>query len=130
MAVLSLLIIGYSFWQCTGDTEDYSIITMTGTTSANNLSRTHFYFGSLSEPGDTSAILVSEGDLLYLFTVDDRLNPLAFTRSRRIRIIYVLLQPYPALSAPEGYGKPDKDFMAFDFPVVSGPEGIEVPFCL
>jgi len=79
MGLLALMIIGYTFWQCTGNPDAYRIITLTGSTFGNNLSRTHFSFGSIAESGDTTAMLVSEGDLLYLFSKSE--NPLVFRYS-------------------------------------------------
>jgi len=66
MALLFLSIIVYSFWQCTGSTKDYRVITINGSSSSNNVTRSHFSFGSIPDSAVFTALTVSGGDLLYL----------------------------------------------------------------
>jgi hypothetical protein len=78
--VLTLVIIGYAVWQCTDGGLRYNIITISGSSGHsfnNNLSKTYLKFGSLADSGKTTAMLVSEGDILYLLD-DPSDNPIIF----------------------------------------------------
>lgn len=78
--VLSLVIIGYTVWQCTDGGLRYNIITISGSSGNsfnNNMSKTYLKFGSLADSGKTAALMVSEGDMLYLLD-DPSDNPAIF----------------------------------------------------
>src|SRR4030042_1886744 len=78
--VLSLVIIGYTVWQCTDGGLRYNIITISGSSGSsfnNNLSKTYLKFGSLADSGKAAAMMVSEGDMLYLLD-DPSNNPVIF----------------------------------------------------
>jgi hypothetical protein len=74
---LSILGMCYFLWKCTPAGTDYCIVTVSGSNFSNNMSKTYIQFGSLADSGKTTALLVSEGDLLYLLNEPSD-NPVMF----------------------------------------------------
>ena len=74
---LTILLIAYCLWRCTTPKPEYKIITISGSSFSNNMSKTYLKFGSLADSGKTAAVMVSEGDLLYLIQ-EPTDNPVIF----------------------------------------------------
>jgi len=60
----------YLWLQCRGDNSELKVITLTGINYCYNYSRSWTGFGSLADTGEITALPVSEGDILYLFSSD------------------------------------------------------------
>jgi len=63
--ILTTLIISSLMMNCQRECNDLSVVTFTGSGFVDNLSRDYLNFGSLADSGEISALLVSDGDLLY-----------------------------------------------------------------
>ena len=68
-ALLAVPLLFFLLSRCSQKEPAYKVITVNGSTFANDLSRTHLNFGSMADSGSYfTALLAREGDLLYLFS--------------------------------------------------------------
>ena len=64
--ILLFLIPSIFLFSCDQQVKELKVITFTGCTFLDNLTRQNLEFGSVADSGETGALLVSEGDLLYI----------------------------------------------------------------
>ena len=63
--VATVLVFCSVLFSCSQEKKDLKVITVSGCVFIDNVSMHNAKFGSLSDSGETSALLVSEGDILY-----------------------------------------------------------------
>jgi hypothetical protein len=72
--LLSFLVAGFLLFRCTMEKTELEIVTVDGAGQIFNYTRNNMNFGSISDSGKSTALAVSEGDILYVW-VNESSNP-------------------------------------------------------
>jgi hypothetical protein len=71
---LAFLVAGFLLFRCTMNNPELKIVSVKGAGQIFNYTRNNMNFGSIADTGELTALAVSDGDILYVWT-NESSNP-------------------------------------------------------